>query len=500
VSRSRRLVVPLLMAGLVLPSAQILAQDDAPIGWSVSDDGLVFATNDVIEPVPGLRTLEPGEYPTPLDSLRGPDKLYRVEGTLETGTRVARLLDDGATEALEEGSTPVVATALVDDGGATWATGQHVVSFPSGCHEDLDDCLVPQLMAGLIAAAAPAGTRAGDLVFEEPFDTVDTISTSVIDRDGTLYSFGGDSSVSTSVRPRDDGRIVVLGRADIGDDLGGRLRGFDALVIDADPASARPQLAELDQPLRTRAREVREAGADPDGVNRRVLDCPASGHGIALGQYLITDLGRNAGPALDLALRGGIPVLVSDVVIFDCGPALEGYAPAGGPRAAFVCASTSASPQPFSSTRNGQTVTSPSSLTQQWAVVTLGLDPGAAAFLNPIIDGVNDGEIFFVDLEGVQLDSSSDQDAVLWLGESQVGIGSHGPKRFLGLRLTVDGTTFDLSELQRNAVGEAFDVGPSQRLEANCPGFHFTPAEVDTIFPDGFESVDVAAWAYPTPD
>lgn len=499
-SRSRRFTVPLLIAGLVLPSAQILAQDDAPTGWGVSDDGLAFATNDVLAPVPDWNTLSPDEFPALLTPIQLPDMLYRVEGTLETGTRVARLLETSSMDWLEEGSTPLIATAVVDDGGAAWATGQHIVSFPTGCHEGLDDCLVPQVMTGLLGAAAPAGTRAGDLVFEPPFEAFDIASTSVIDRDGTLFSLGGDSSVRTSVRPREDGTVVVRGEADIGDGLGGRLRGFDAIVIDADPAAARPQLAELDQPLRTRAREVRRAGADPDGVDRRVFDCPASGHGIALGQYLINGLGRTAGPALDPALEGGIPVLVTDVVIFDCGQAPEVFEPDDGAQAAFLCASTRASHQPFSSTRNGQAVTDPSSLAQQWAVVTLGIAPGTAAFLNPVIAGANGGEIFFVDLEGVQLDSWSDQDAVLWLGRSRVGIDSYGPKRYRGLRLTVDGTTFDLSELQQSAVGEAFVVGPGQMPETNCPGFDFTPEDVDTIFPDGFESSDVSAWAYPLPD
>ena len=166
----------------------------------------------------------------------------------------------------------------------------------------------------------------------------------------------------------------------------------------------------------------------------------------------------------------------------------------------FVCGSTRAQHRPFTSIQGGRQKTSNSSLAQQLAMITHGIAPDTAASATVRIGGANGGEIYSVDLEGIPLDSAAGADIVLWLGQSEVGIDTYGPKSYRRLELTADGTTFDLLDQQRGTVGDAFEVGPSQQPRTNCPGFEFRPQDVPTIFPDGFESGDVSAWSYSRAD
>lgn len=497
---SRRLVAPLLVAGLLLPGGATLGQGDLRSGWTTSDDGMAFATNDTFAQLPAWRELVPAEFPDSISAIPGPERLYEVSGTLDTGARVARVIDAGGLAWLREGRTPLLATALVDDDGAAWARTQHVVSMPSGCPADRPDCLLPDLFAALADQAAPPGTPVGPIFGDQAWGPGTIASTAVVAGDGTLFSVGGGASVETIVRVRDDGKVAVRGQAEIGGGLGGRLRGYDALVIDAADGQDIDRIVQRLGSVATQARKVRDAGANQNGTNRRVFECPRSREGYVLSQYLVNGLGRAVGPAIDPGLDGGVAVLVTDVAFFDCGPGPGADPPVSGPAAAFFCASDRAQHQLFKSTQNGQQKTSNSSLLQRWAMITLGFAPGAAAYLALVIGDANDGAIFTVGLEGVQLESAAHPDAVLWLGESQVGIDSFGPKPYRELQLTVDGTTFDLVDQQRDAMGKAFDVGPSQKPETNCPGFDFTAEDAQGIFADGFESGDVSAWATPNAD
>ena len=113
-------------------------------------------------------------------------------------------------------------------------------------------------------------------------------------------SFGGDASVATTIRIRDDGKVAVRGEAEIGKGMGGRLRGFDVFLVEGGGAA----LDGLRGPrgsLAQRAQVVRRAGANSNGVNRRVFDCPASGDGYAISQFLVSGLGRDAGPNVVVA-------------------------------------------------------------------------------------------------------------------------------------------------------------------------------------------------------
>lgn len=503
-----RRLAPFLAAGLLLLSAHPgLAQSPIAEGWSVSDDGLVFATNDTFDTPPGWTTVTRESFPSAISDIAGPDRLYGIRDTLETGTRAVSLHDSAGTSWLEAGHTPILARAVVGDGGASWLRQQHIISLPGGCPEtwpEGDDCIPFDLLAELIDLAAPDGTPVGPSPGAAVFDFGSFASSGTVERDGTLLGFAGDASVTTEVRVRDDDAIVVRGAAEIGDGVGGRLRGYQASVVDLyGNEVAAPGVAGV-QPLLAQARAAREAGASVDGVNRRVLRCPDSRRGWVVSQYLVNGVGRNVGPSVDPDLEGGIPVFVSEVIPFDCGAppngSLAAVSPSGGAAARVYCASARAVHRPFTNEVDGKTLTYSSFIEQLFGIVTLGIPPDADASLHARIGGANEGDIFSVGLEGVPLDSASHPDAVAWLGVSKAGIDTYGAKRFRDLELTADGSTFDLLEQQRDLFGEAFDVGPSQTLVTNCPGFDFTLEDVPMLFADGFESGDVSAWARPNAD
>ena len=501
-SRFRRLAIPLLIGQLLLPTATTLAQDGPLDGWVVSDDGLVFATNDSYGTPLGWTPLPPDAFPPAVAAIPAPDVLYRIDDTLDSGTRIAGLHDGTALSWLDEGRTPVLAKAVVDDEGATWTRLQHVISVPAGCSDtaaEMDSCVHPWLIASLADQAAPAGSPVAPPPFAGDLEPGYFASTGVTDRDGTLFSFAGGATVDTTVRVRNDDTIVVRGNVDIGDGLGGQLRGFDATIV---PIAADgldfvepPGWGPLDQ----RARSVRQVWTRNGKALRTNLACPPSRRGYVVSQFLIGGAGQNVGPTVDVGLEGGVPVLVSEVIPFDCGQA-AGPGPAvnlpiDSPAAALVCASTRARHAPFTSTQDGQTVTDPSSLDELFAIVTIGLPSDTAANLNTRIAGANGGHFFSVRLEGVQLDSATYPDATLWLGEARAGIDSYGPKRFRDLELTAGSATFDLIEHKRELLGEAFEVGPSQKPVTNCPDFDFSFNDMPEVFADGFESGDVSAWS-----
>jgi len=258
------------------------------------------------------------------------------------------------------------------------------------------------------------------------------------------------------------------------------------------------------QALLALARVARDAGAEADGVNRRVLRCPASRQGWILSQFLINGVGRGIGPSVDPRLDGGIPVFVSEIIPLDCGAAPAANLPVTGPgddpAAALVCGWTRPLHQPLTITRNGQTVTSNSQLLHKYLVVTLGVSPKAAASLITRLEGGNGGDILSVRLDAIGLDSASHPDAVAWLGEARVGVDTYGPKHYRVLQFTADGSTFDLVDQQRGLFGQVFDVGPSQQPVTNCPDFGFTLEDVPALFPDGFASGDVTAWTEASAD
>ena len=506
-SLSSRILAPLLMSGLLLPTSTALAQGGPIDGWSDSDDGLVFATNDDLDTPPGWSLIQPVDFPAALSGLPGPDRLYRIEGTLESGTRIANL-HDGATLAwLDQGRTPVLAKAVVGIDEAAWARQQHIVSTPAGCSDAaaaMDLCIHPWLTAELADMAAPRGSPVAPAPFADGFEPGIFASTGVTDQDGTLFSFAGGSSVGTSVKVRNDDTIVVRGDVDLGDGLGGQLRGFDATVFPMSPEGPAAIKAPGWGSLETRAREVRRAWSQSGKVLRNVFECPATRTGYVVSQFLIGGVGSTPGPAVDRKLEGGAPVFISEVIPFDCGPGpgADGMVafPADGPAAALVCGSTRPLHQPFTSTRDGRQVTSNSSLLQRYLVVTVGLSPERAASLIARVGSANGGSIFSVGLEGVQLESTSRSDVTVWLGESRVGIDTYGPKPFADLQLSSGQLTFDLADQQRSLLGDAFDVGPSQKPVTNCPGFDFTFSDLEQVFPDGFESGDISAWSEPTAD
>lgn len=324
------------------------------------------------------------------------------------------------------------------------------------------------------------------------------------DQDGTLFSFAGGSSVGTSVKIRNDDTIVVRGDVDLGDGLGGQLRGFGATVFPMSPEGPPVIEAQGWGPLEARARQVRRAWVQDGRGMRNVLSCPATREGYVVSQFLIGGVGRNPGPAVDSELEGGVPVFISEVIPFDCGPAPGAEVtvafPAAGPAAALVCGSTRPLHQPFTWTRDGQQVTSNSSLLQRYLVVTVGLSPERAASSIARVGGANGGSVFSAGLEGVQLESASRSDVTAWLGESRVGIDTYGPKPFADLQLSSGQLTFDLADQQRGLLGDAFEVGPSQKPVTNCPGFDFTFDDLEEVFPDGFESGDISAWNEATAD
>lgn len=318
-SLSGRLIITLLAGALLLPAGAAVAQEDRVVGWTTSWDGLALGTNDAVDHLPTWRTVPPDAFPASIAGIPGPENLYRVGETVETGTRVAHLIDGTDLSWLEDGHTPVLAAAVVDDEGATWARGQHMVSMPAGCPDGVSDCRLPDLFLALADLAAPAATPVSPLSVGVRLDPGTVASTAVIDRDGTLFTFGGDASVATKVNVRDDGRVVVRAAASVGDELGGSLRGYDAFVLDAEDLEL-DQLKQEMGGLVQRARAVRDRGVARDGLNVRRFDCPPSGQGYAVGQYLFNGLGRTVGPSLDPALEGGITSLVSEIIFFDCSP------------------------------------------------------------------------------------------------------------------------------------------------------------------------------------
>ncbi|MEX1296978.1 MAG: hypothetical protein AB1Z67_12500 [Candidatus Limnocylindrales bacterium] len=500
-SWSSRLVAPLSLALLVLSSGAVAAQTGTA-SWAVSDDGLAFATNDAFGAVPEWSAVTPDESPAAIRGLPGPDLLYRIEGTLDSGTRAGRIVVVEDTAGFENGRTPVVATAVADDdGGVGWALEQHIVATPFDC-VDGDGCIDTAVVAELADLAAPPNTPVDPF----PLGSVAPgriVSTNVLSNDGTLFSLGGDASVGTTVRVRDDGRIVFQGSADIGDSLGGRLRGFDVTVIDPEarvPWAGQPTW----DSLQGRARAVRDMGASSSGFDRWVFDCPPGGEGVALSQFLIGGFGRNVGPAIHPGLEGGVPVLVTEVIAFDCGRGLAGdlvIEAFDEPVAGVVCAWAQPRHQPFSSERGGRQVTSNSSFVQRYLVATLGLAPRTPeATLIARVADANDGQLFSVEIEGIQLDSAVGADVWLWVGESQVGIDAYGPKRYGNLDLVVDGHTFDIAEQWRELMGDAFDMGPGQTPVSNCPDVEFTLAGAQRVFADGLGSHDVSAWSTGRPD
>ena len=268
----------------------------------------------------------------------------------------------------------------------------------------MDLCIHPWLTAELADMAAPRGTPVAPSPFADRFEPGTFASTGMTDQDGTLFSFAGGSSVGTSVKVRNDDTIVVRGDVELGDGLGGQLRGFDTTVFPMSPEGPAAIEAPAWGSLETRAREVRRAWVQNGEVLRDVLACPASREGYVVSQFLIGGVGRNAGPAVDSVFEGGAPVLISEVIPFDCGPSsgAEGAVvfPGDGPAAAFVCGSTRPLHQPFSWTQDGQPVISSSSLLQRYLVVTVGLSPERAASLVARIGSANGGSIFPVGLEG----------------------------------------------------------------------------------------------------
>jgi hypothetical protein len=136
----------------------------------------------------------------------------------------------------------------------------------------------------------------------------------------------------------------------------------------------------------------------------------------------------------------------------------------------------------------------------RYLVVTVGLSPERAASLIARIGGANGGAIFSVGLEGLELESATRSDVMVWMGESRVGIDSYGPKPFGELQVSNGQHTFDLADQQRDLLGSAFEVGPSQKTATNCPGFDFSFKDLEQVFPDGFESGDISAWSEPIAD
>ena len=506
-SSSPRLLAPLLVGALLLPTGTALAQTGLVEGWSDSTDGLAFATNDDLQQPPGWTIVAPADFPAALSVLPGPEKLYRIGGTLDSGTRVASLHDGDTLPWLDDGRTPVLAKAVVDDEGAAWVRHQHIISTPAGCSDTgatMDPCIHPWLSGALADMAAPRGTAVAASPFVERLEPGVFVSTGVTDRDGTLFSFAGGSSVGTTVKVRNDDTIVVRGDVDVGAGLGGQLRGFDTTIFPVAPAAP----AALQGPgwgsLGTRADMVRAAWNRNGRSLRNVHACPSGGEGYVVSQFLIGRAGSDAGPAVDSGLKGGVPLLISEVIPFDCGTPTGadgvGALPGDGPAAALVCGSTRPLHRAFSWTRDGRQVTSSSSLLNHYLVVTVGISPERAASLIARIGSANSGAVFSADLEGVPLDSTTRSDVMVWLGESQVGIDSYGPKPFDELQVSNGQLTFDLAEQQRNLLGGAIEVGPSQKPVTNCPGFDFTFRDLGQVFPDGFESGDISAWSEPVAD
>ena len=503
---SRHLAAPLLALALVVPAGGTFAQVTSD-GWVISDDGLAMATNDRFDTPPGWSSVTPDAFPSSIAGLSGPDRLYRADGTLESGSRVARLhLGDEYTW-LGDGQTPLLATAIADGDRAGWGRQQHIISAPAGCFDAMagpGDCVHPELVMTLVDLAAPATSTAGPAPEFDRFAAGTFATTARIEGDGTLFSLGGDATVATSVKVRDDDTIVVRGTAEIGSGLGGRLRGYDASIVEvrADGSLLVESLGR--ESLADRARSVRDVGATPNGSNRRVLACPSSRRGYVISQFFANGVGRNVGPAIHLGLEGGVPVLVSEVIPFDCGaPPVESIlvtGPDDGPAATLVCSWMRPLHRPFTSQQDGGATTSSSSLRQRYAIVTVGIPSDAEAFLSSRVGGANGGATFSVGLEGVPLASAEGPETVLWLGESQVGIDSYGPKPFRRLDLTAGPMSFDLVDQQRDFLGDAFDVGPNQKPVTNCADFDFTPGDTRDLFSDGFESGDTTAWRSPIVD
>lgn len=503
---SRGHLTPLLIGALLLPGSATLAQGDPMAGWATSEDGLAFATNDGRGEPPLLTLRGSDTFPALIGELPAPDVLYDVSAVSpDGGARVAGWHDGGALPWLDEGRTPLLAKAVIDDGGATWTRQQHIISTPAGCSKaaaEMGGCIHPDLAAALVDLAAPSDSTAEPPPFADAFEPGFFASTGVVDRSGTLFSFAGGSTVRTTVKVRDDDTIVVRGDDGVGDGLGGRLRGHDAFIVEF-PANGSGISGPLGPgTLTARGREVREAWLGREKKPRTVFACPPSREGYVVSQFLVGGVGRNVGPAVDSNLEGGVPVFVSEVIPFDCGPLIDGgvLPPEGVPAASLVCGSTRARHTPFVLTVDGRTVTYASWLEEFFAVVTVGLPPETAASLNGRIGGANDGDFFSVGLEGIRLDSVLEDDVMLWLGESQAGIDSYGPKRFHDLELVTDDGSFDLLEQKQTLIGDAFEVGSSQKAETNCPDFDFSFDDVGAIFSDGFESGDVSAWSYTRAD
>ncbi|MGD8485114.1 MAG: hypothetical protein PVG27_01785 [Chloroflexota bacterium] len=320
------LLLPLLTAGDLLAPAGARAQDEPLERWTSSADGQVLATvGDPLIDVPVV-VVEPEDYPAPLSNLPAPDFLYGIADA-PPGSRVvvAGLHDSSQLAFARAGWTPVMVQAVADAGGSSWLRQQHIVSLPRACSsgaEDTGGCVDPRVLEGLVGLvtddpSAAEATRFLSNIAPGRFTTL-----GVTEVPGTLVSFAGDAWVKTEVRSRPDGSVVARGSADIGHGFGGRLSGYRAQMVEVPIDDSAPLLAgggTFGGTLVEHRSLLAETKVKPNEPNRRVLQCPASGHGYVISQFLIDGFARNATLYLGDDVAGGTSVVVTEIVPVDCG-------------------------------------------------------------------------------------------------------------------------------------------------------------------------------------
>jgi hypothetical protein len=503
-SWSRRLSVPLLIGALLVPAATT-AEGELLDAWVASDDGLAFATNGDPGQVPGLTTVGPDRFPELVADLPGPDVAYQVDMVDPSGsTRVVGLHDADDLAGVDEGRTPLLAKVVFDDDGPHWLDRQHIVSTPAGCSAatEPEGCIHPSLTASTIDFVFPAdGQPFDELRIPDALEPGFVATTGTTDRPGTLFNFAGGSTVGTGLEVLADGTIAITSNVEIGDGLGGRLRGFDAQVFEEPPDGSTFDLLD-DAQWQEVVASLRSTDARQNGPNRRVLECPASGRGYVHSRFLVNGLGRNLASFGGETLEGGAQVIVSEIIPFECPPANGNSLltdPAEGPAASLWCISMWPNHSRFSDRQDGVRTVYNSSLLELLGIITVGIPIDTDFRITSRVGGANSGDPFSIDFEGIELDSATHPDAVFWVGEAEVGIDDFGGKKLRRLDLSGEFGRIDLIDQRHELLGESFKVTASEKPVGNCPDFD-SPFEIPPpIFADGFESGDTSSWSYTKP-
>lgn len=498
---ARRLALSLLSAALLLPASATVAQDVLVGGpWVGSDDGHFFARSSDPNVTPGVISLGADQFPASLDGQTMPDMLHGItsDSPGAAGFDVVKILGRDDVPDTGSGWRPVAGLFSADDTDATWATDQRNVFLPppcdgvtvAGCLElEVYDWMKPSIFNGETPPPYTLDPNAGEFLIQGHLDDP-----------GAVPAMAGGATVKTTVKAKPgDESITIRGDADIAPGFGGRFRGFGADVIDVedllsdDPARRIAFLQQLSELATTKINK--------NGTAKRVLECPASGHGLVGTQYHFDRLGRGAGEALGMdGLSGG-----ATVIVVELHPVMCGSARPNGPFAAVGCVNFDINHTSLGS--------DPSFILINGVLYTVSITEISPLIVDVTLDGMNGGRPLMLDVQpidvGLELNGNSPgpEGSIVnaFYFEGAGGITDFGLKKVRSF--AVDGDGFEPIELKsdvRSIIGKGIDVDADETVSGNCPalaplaGEDFAEA-VASIFADRIEGGDTSAWSQAVP-